>query len=148
MKNLKNIIFLFLLIFSIPAISQNLDWEKLRASSFETKEDIDKFEKQIPSIIKWLNNHSIDHPDRPHANALFLFWLEKTATLTVTLESYVMDYNKKNPDFFILFMTGWTKYVLENPTQKEDTLKCNLAAVNAILDFYKKGKIKKEKTLA
>jgi len=151
MKIFKNFIFLFLCLFSTSLVAQNLDWEKLREIQLENKEDVDQFEKHIPSIIEWLNNHSLTHSDRPNINAIFIFWLEKTSTLTVTLESYVLDYTKENPDFFLLFMTGWTIYVLENPTQKENALKCNLAGVNSILDFYKKGKdfgVKKDRKVS
>ena len=51
----------------------------------------------------------------------------------------------------ILFMAGWSKFVLENPENRTDKFKGNLAGVNYFLDFYKKGKdfgVKKDRKVA
>ena len=134
--------FLILLWFAlaIPSSAQSIDFEKIQDINFKTKQDYLDFEDELLVYLEWLENHSIDHKDRIKVNAVILKWAEGTSSVMITVESYLMDYVKKNPAFMVLFIGGWSRYVLQNPDQKEDLLKCNLAAVNSFLDFYEKGK--------
>jgi len=140
MKNLKNLLFIFLFLVSTSLFSQTVDWETLENAELEEAEDFKEIEPEIIELIDWLGNHSLDHKNRRVANAYFIKWISGSASVTVELHAYVMDYYKKNTDFMILFMAGWSKYVLENPDKKEDKIGGSLAGVNYFLDFYKKGK--------
>lgn len=151
MQNLKNIIFLWFFLFSTSIFAQTVDWEILENVELEEAEDYVKIEPQILELINWLGNHSINHSDRQKANAHFVKWISGSASVTIELYPYALDYNKKNTDFMILFMAGWSKYVLENPKKKKDKIEGSLAGINFFLDFYEKGKdfgVKKDRKVA
>jgi hypothetical protein len=151
MKNMKKLIFFFFFLFSTSLFSQTVDWKTLEEAELEEAKDYEKIEPEILKLIGWLGNHSLDHQKRSTANAHFVRWITGSAKVTVELNAYVLDYTKKNTDFMILFMAGWSQYVLENPDKKADKFEGNLAGVNYFLDFYKKGKdfgVKKDRKVA
>ena len=151
MKKIKNLAFLFLLFFSTSLFSQTVDWESLENAELKEAEDFAKINPEIMKLIDWLGNHHLDHKDRIKANATFMRWITGSPTVTISLDTYLMNYTKKNGDFLLLYMAGWSKYVLENPDKKEDTIGGNLAGINYFLDFYEKGKdfgVKKDRKVA
>lgn len=151
MKSLKNLVFLFLLLFSTSLFSQTVDWETLENAELEEAEDYKEIEPQILNLIDWFGNHHVDHENRITANVIFMKWITGSASVTISLDTYLMDYTKKNGDFLLLFMAGWSKYVLENPDKKDDEIGGNLAGVNFFLDFYEKGKdfgVKRDRKVA
>ncbi len=151
MKNFKNLALLFLLLFSTSLFSQTVDWETLENAELVEAEDFVKIDHQILKLIDWLGNHHLDHKDRIKANSIFMRWITGSPSVTVSLDTYLMNYTKKNGDFLLLFMAGWSKYVLENPDKKEDNIGGSLAGVNYFLDFYEKGKdfgVKKDRKVA
>lgn len=116
----------------------------------KSEQDFKNFEGEVLKYVDWLATHSLNDPQRADVNAALLTWISDTPTLTISLSSYIMDYTKKNPDFLMLFMAGWSKFVIHHPDAKADALKCNLAGIQAILDFYPKGKdygIRKDKRI-
>jgi hypothetical protein len=139
MKNFNQLIFLFLCLFSTSLFAQTVDWETLKNAELAEEKDYHAIEPQVLKLIDWLGNHSLDHPNRGTANAYFIKWISGSANVTVELHPYVLGYYKKNTDFMILFMAGWSKYVLENPARKEDKMGGRLAGINYFLDFYEKG---------
>ena len=151
MKNLRKLIFFCLFLFSTALFSQTVNWEKLKATELDEAKDFEKIEPEILKLIDWLGNHSLDHEKRIIANAHFVKWISGTPNVTVELNAYVLNYTKKNTDFMILFMAGWSKYVLENPDNNTDKMDENLAGVNYFLDFYEKGKdfgVRKDRKVA
>lgn len=137
---LKYILFLSFFALAIPSNAQTIDFDKIQDINFKSKQDYLDFEDELLIYLDWLENNSIDHKDRIKVNALILKWAEGTSSVMITIESYIMDYVEKNPAFMVLFIGAWSRYVLQNPDQKDDLLQCNLAAVNSFLDFYEKGK--------
>ena len=148
---LKTLFFLFIFLSSSPLFSQTVDWETLEDAELEEAEDFVKIDAEILKLIDWLGNHHLDHKDRIKANAIFMRWITGSPSVTVGLDTYLMSYTKKNGDFLLLYMAGWSKYVLENPDKKEDNFGGSLAGVNYFLDFYEKGKdfgVKKDRKVA
>lgn len=148
MKFLKIIIFLFL---TTSLFSQTIDWEKLSTTKLEVAEDYKNIQPEILQLIDWMGNHSLDHPQRTAANAHFVKWISGSPNVTIELDPFILNYSKKNTDFMILFMAGWSKFVLENSENKTDKKGGNLAGINYFLDFYKKGKkfgVKKDRKVA
>lgn len=151
MKNLPTLFLFFFLLFSNLLLAQTVDWETLQNAELEEVEDYKEIEPQILKLIDWLGNYSLEHQNRQFANAQFIRWISGSASVTIELHPYVMEYNKKNTDFMVLFMAGWSKYVLKNPDKKEDKIEGHLAGVNYFLDFYEKGKdfgVKKDRKVA
>ncbi len=148
---MKNLIFFFLFLFSSSLFSQTVDWKMLENVVLEDAEDYENIEPEILKLIDWLGNHSLDHKKRITANAHFVKWISGSANVTVELNPFVLDYSKKNTDFMILFMAGWSKNVLEKGENKADKMDGNLAGFNYFLDFYEKGKdfgVKKDRKVA
>ncbi|MFK8008702.1 MAG: hypothetical protein AB8H03_20250 [Saprospiraceae bacterium] len=148
---MKNLIFFFLFFFSTSLFCQTVDWQRLKETALEIPKDYEKIEPEIIQLIDWLGNHSLDHEKRITANAHFVKWISGSSNVTVELNPFILDYSKKNTDFMILFMAGWSKYILENPNNKKDNIKANLAGFNYFLDFYEKGKdfgVKKDRKVA
>lgn len=151
METLKILSFLFIFLSSFSLFSQTVDWETLENAELEEAEDFVKIDLQILKLIDWLGNHHLDHKDRIKANSIFMRWITGSPSVTVNLDTYLMNYSKKNGDFLLLYMAGWSKYVLENQDKKEDTFGGSLAGVNFFLDFYEKGKdfgVKKDRKVA
>jgi len=137
---LKHILFFSCFWLTIPSFAQTIDLDKIQNINFKSKQDYIDFENELLVYLDWLENNSIDHKDRIKVNAAILKWAEGTSNVMITIESYIMDYSEKNPAFIVLFIGAWSRFVLQNPDQKDDLLKCNLAGVNCFLDFYEKGK--------
>lgn len=137
---LRQILVFSFLFINFSSLSQTIDLDNIQNINFKTKQDYNDFEDDLLLYLNWLENNSIDHQDRVKVNALVLKWAEGTANVTISIESYLMGYVEKNPAFLVLFIGGWSRFVLKNPDQKEDLVKCNLAGVNSFLDFYEKGK--------
>lgn len=151
---MKNLQFLFIVIFLLVSnllLSQTVDWETLQNAELEEVEDYKEIEPQILKLIDWLGNYSLEHQNRQFANAQFIRWISGSGSVTIELHPFIMEYNKKNTDFMVLFMAGWSKFVLENPEKKDNKIEGNLAGVNFFLDFYEKGKdfgVKKDRKVA
>jgi len=140
MEILKILPFLFIFLSSSSLLSQSVDWETLENAELKETEDFVKIDSLILKLINWLGNHHLDHKDRIKANSIFMKWMTGSPSVTVNLDNYLMSYTKKNGDFLLLYMAGWSKYVLENPDKKEDTFGGRMAGVNYFLDYYEKGK--------
>jgi len=151
MKNIKLLPLLFLFFFYNNAFTQDLDLENIGRLEFEEKEDYIGFEEDLLKYIDWLQTTSLKNEYRKGVHAVVMKWAIGTPTMNIDLFDYVNNFTKKNEDFLVLFIAGWIKQVMENPDDKEDKLKSNLAAVNFILDFYQQGKkmgVKKDKRVA
>jgi len=151
MKNIKHFAIILLCTFSNNAFTQELDLENAGKIEFQNEEDYAAFENELVKYIDWLESNSLNHPQRQNVHALIIKWAEGTPKITIDINSYIVDFSKKNSGFLVLYIGGWIKYSLQNPTDKNDKLKVNLAALNSVLDFYEKGKdfgVKKNKHIA
>lgn len=85
---------------------------------------------------------------RKEVNAFFIEWLTGCTHVSIGLDARILNFTEKNPDLLIIFMTGWTKQVL-NTNDNKDRVKGNLAGVEAVIEFYLKNKdyLKKDKNV-
>ncbi|MBL4624892.1 MAG: hypothetical protein JKY42_07110 [Flavobacteriales bacterium] len=114
----------------------------------ENVADFAKYHKEILSCIDWLENNALDHPARQKVNSFVMLWLEGSPNVSVEIDQYIIEYTKKNPEFLMTFMGGWTTYCLNNPTDKNPAAKGNLAGIKSILKVYKLGQgVKKDKNI-
>lgn len=142
---MKNSLIFILCFITFGLYAQDLPL--LEDIQLETKEDHLNFEDNILEYISWLENNSLKHKKRKKINAVFLKWIIGTPTVSISLPKYVRDYTKRNEGFLVLFMTGYSKYVLNKPGEKSNVLAGNLAGVHSFLDFYERGRkgVKKDK---
>ena len=108
----------------------------------ETAEDYAPYEDNIVGAIDYLSSNPIDDRDelRAAAEKMFLLWITGSPSVNVHINPYLIEIVEKNPAFLPLFMGGWTKYVIQNPDQKDNHLQGNLEGLEMVLDFYQKGK--------
>lgn len=104
------------------------------------EEDYINFQDEVLLYIDWLENNPLKRKHRKEMNAVFLKWIIGTPSLDIVLHGYEMEYTKKNEGLLTIFMTGYSKYVIENPQEKSNQLAGHLAGINALLDYYSKGK--------
>lgn len=130
------------------ALSATAQEAKLLSKVPETKEEFKASEPNVIASVDWLENTPIDQNEEMHKfqYGLLLDWIANSPTVTLSLETYVMDYAQKNSELLIIFMAGWTRYSLQNE-YTTDALQCNLAGLQSMIKVYKTGKLKKDKKM-
>ncbi|MNU87468.1 hypothetical protein D3C71_772510 [compost metagenome] len=130
------------------AISATAQETKLLSKVPETKEEFVASEPNVIASVEWLENTPINENEEMHKfqYGLLIEWMTNSPTVTLSLQPYVMEYTKKNSELLIIFMSGWTKYSLQNEYTK-DALQCNLAGLQSMIKVYKTGKLKKDKKM-
>lgn len=147
MKTFKPLLLLAFSIFSFNLFAQ--DAELLESLPGDTKEAFIKSEPRVLATINWLENTPLNQQEdkRKMQNALLTAWIINSPTVTIEVNSNILTFTKKNSELLIIFMGGWTKYVLENSYSK-DNYAGNLAGVKSAIKVYKMGNgIKKDKAM-
>jgi hypothetical protein len=148
MKIFRNFFLLtIVLIFTSNLFAQKA--ELLESLPGDTKEEFIKSEPKVLATINWLENTPLNQEEakRKEQYALLTAWLVNSPTVTIEVNSKVLTFTKKNSELLIIFMGGWTKYVLENPYSKNN-FQGNLAGVRSAIKVYKMGNgLKKDKAM-
>jgi len=151
MKSQKSLITLFLTILFIQ-LGFSQEFNVPNNVKLDSAEDFKKYEADILNCINWLENTPVNQNSnkRQNASAFLMMWATGTPTLTIEMQSYQLDLTKKNPGLLMDFMGGWIKYVIENPTEKNNTQAGNIAGINSLIKVYSANKdngMKKDKRI-
>ena len=107
----------------------------------ENDADCDKYQADILQSIEWMINTPINDQvkKRKEVNSFFIQWLTVTSKVSVVYNTDIANFTESKPEFMMIFMAGWTKYVLET---KDNTNKLmgNIKGIDAVIDFYNKNK--------
>lgn len=105
----------------------------------ETAEDYKQTEQLVLSATDWLLNTPVsEEPNKRQViNAFLMKWMIGSPTVSIELVPGIVPL--ECADCLIVFMSGWTKYSLENDYLK-DKVKCALAGAENTIKFYKKNK--------
>jgi hypothetical protein len=116
--------------------------------AFAKKADYAKYEPDVIRAVKWLEATPLNQEaaKRQEVNAFLFKYIEGSPSVTIELHSFVLELNKKNPDLLMVFMAGWARHKLENPSQT-DQLKLNTVGVQTVLNVYQLGGAAKDKNL-
>jgi hypothetical protein len=117
--------------------------------SLVSKEDYTKYEKDVIDAAKWLVNTPLDEQKhkRQQVSAFIFKWINGSPTVSVELNTNIMDLDEKNPGMLIIFMASCAKYVLENNYSKDMRAKHRYAMIE-LITVYKSGKgIRKDKKM-
>ena len=149
---IKNILIAFVLTLFVAQTSWSQTFNIPDNVKLEVTEDYVKHEQRIVECINWLENTPIsdDADKRLLANAYLMKWATGTPTVTIEMQAFQIDLAKKNSELLIIFMGGWIKYAIENPTDKDNIEAANIAGINSIVKVYtaNKGKgLKKDKRI-
>jgi len=137
-KTMKELIVLSIIsLFSLQIFAQEISMPENLA--FKTKEDYQKYEKEVLTGIDWLMKQPIDEQvqKRKTINAFVLAWLTGSPSVSISISQDIVTFIGCS-ECLLIYMGGYTKYVLEN--KDDDLLKANVAAIKSVTVFYKKNK--------
>lgn len=117
---------------------------------FVIEEDYRQSEPQIREAMDWLLQTSLgqDSQKRKEANIFFAEWINGEPDIVIHIDTKIVNFLEGNPELFIPFMIGWTKYALDN-NYSTDLIAGNMAGVETVVNFYRKnrGYLKQDKNL-
>ncbi|WP_299124096.1 hypothetical protein [uncultured Winogradskyella sp.] len=151
MKIPKSIVTSILIILFIQT-SLSQEFKIPNNVKLESAEDYKKYETDILNCINWLENTPVNQNSdkRTLANAFLMQWATGTPTVTIEMQAFQLDLTKKNPELLMIFLGGWIKYVIQNPSEKDNIESGNIAGINSIIKVYSANKgdgLKKDKRI-
>lgn len=119
---------------------------------FEKPDDYKKYEEDIINCIDWLEESPLDENEakRKEANMFLKTWLTGSPNVTIELNSNIISFSENVPDLLMIFMGGWTKFILENPESKNNMLQGNIEGLKSVIAVYENNRkqgLKKDKQL-
>jgi hypothetical protein len=135
MKIIKTLI---LLLF----VSTNLMAQEVEISNdlkLENAEDYKKTEQLVLNCTDWIMKTPIsESPEkRKSINAFLMKWMSGSPSVSIELVSGIVPLDCG--DCLMSFMSGWTKYSLENNYSK-NKIECAVAGAKNAIEFYEKNK--------
>jgi len=114
-----------------------------------TKAEFTASEPKVIHTINYLETTPIDKQgDEWRAQAtIFTAWLTNAPEVTIDVNAKTTPFIKKNPELLLIFMAGWTRYVLQNGYSK-DVIQGNVAGIRSAIKVYRLGNgLKKDKEM-
>lgn len=137
---MKRIVLISILLVS-AFILRAQDFEVPVDYSFESASDYAKYETDILNCIDWLESSPLGFQGekRNDAAAFLLTWVSGSPDVSIELNEKMIWYIESNPDLLVIFVGGWTRLAIQNPTDGKDVVKGSLAGIESVLKVYKKG---------
>lgn len=128
------------------------DFEIPKNVHLEKKSDYTKYETAVLNGINWLEQTNVEEQlvKREKISAFVLQWIMGTPSFSIGLQTFQLKLTKKNPELILSFLGGWTKFAIENPSEKENTIKANIAGFQSLIKVYASNKghgMKKDKKI-
>jgi hypothetical protein len=122
--------------FSLPLLAQ-IDIPRV---TYTSEDDYADQRNKVLEVIDFLQDTPADETPalRRRAGQYLITWLEGTPAVTVTIESFISPF-MDHGESLLIFMGGYTEYALTHSGQV-DRLEVNLAATEAVVDYYEKNK--------
>jgi hypothetical protein len=114
-----------------------------------TKEEFTASEPRVINTVNYLETTPIDKQgDAWRAQAVLLMaWLTNSPEVTIEVNAETATFIKKNPELLMIFMGGWTRYVLQNGYSR-DKVQGNVAGIKSAIKVCKLGNgLKKDKEM-
>jgi len=139
MKN-QNCLLLFLLLLSTCNLVVAQNFEVPMDVSLQTQGDYTRYEPTVIAAANWLESIPLQEEaeKRKQTGTFLLQWLVGSAKVTVELQKHIADFTDTAPELLLVFMAGWAKYQLQNPTTT-DKAKLNTAGIRSVLKVYELG---------
>ncbi len=128
-------------LITLLAISTSLFAQEVEIPNglkLENAEDYQKTENLVLTATDWLLKTPIGKsPEkRKEINSFLMKWMSGSPTVSIELVSGIVPLDCV--DCLMLFMSGWTKYSLENEYSK-DKVACAVAGAENAITFYEKN---------
>ena len=126
-----------LCLFFVGSLACAQDFEVPEDIHLKKAEDFKRYEEDIVACAHWLLETPINTQEqkRAKANAFMMQWLIGSPSVSIELNAGIMTFMESSPELVIIFMSGWTAYVLEGG-DKEDTKAATLAGLDYVMRFY------------
>lgn len=94
-------------------------------------------EPQVLADIDWLNNNPVKEnmEMRNEKSRFVLMWMSGSPTVSIQMDDRLLTFLGADPAILMAYMTGWTKYVLEN-NYSDDAIQCSVAGITNAVNFY------------
>jgi hypothetical protein len=122
---------------SLSTTAQNIDIPE--DVTLKVAEDYQKYESLVLESINWLSETPINlNPSkRKEVNTFLMKWMTGSPTVSISLVEGLVPLDC--PDCLMAFLSGWTKYSLEN-NYSDDKVKCAIAGIENAINLYNKNK--------
>ena len=101
----------------------------------DTVQNFRRYEPMVVEAAHWLMHHPPDTTTQRRNIVRFVVeWLEKTPTMTLVLDPELLSFYACS-DCLIIYMAMYAKHAIQNPD--EDVAEHNIAAIRAVLDYYR-----------
>jgi len=106
----------------------------------KTKEEFTASEPSVIRTVNFLESTPIDKHGEAWKGqaALFMAWLTNSPQVTIEVDAKTTRMAQRNPELLIVFMGGWTRYVLQNGYSK-DRVQGIVAGLRSTIKAYKMG---------
>jgi len=146
---MKRLLLLIALFLSVCLCTYAQDFEVPQNYILKEKGDYAKYQADVLKAIDWLQKTSWagQAEKRKQVNGFLIEWMTGSPTVSIEIGSGVTKLADKNNNLLIVYMAGYTKYVLENASDS-DKNRPKIAGVKAVLEKYKSdSSLKKDKAL-
>jgi hypothetical protein len=135
-------IFLISIVIAITSVSHAQDFNTPENVTLKTEDDYGKYETVVIKAINWYHNTPLGNEPakRKNVSAFLMQWFTGTPSVSIELSQDLVPF-MESPECLMSFLAGWTKYSLEHNYSK-DKVACATAALEHVIDFYKKNKSK------
>jgi TPP-dependent 2-oxoacid decarboxylase len=141
MRNSFFLIFSCLLLSAMSLQAQNL----ITSSNFDSnnRANYKAYESQVIDAVDWLEKTPFDFEVEKRYQVLSFLtkWAQGTPSMSVMIMPYAQKLSKTNNQFLGLFLGGWARYKIQNPSENNEKI-LNMAAIQTVLKSYKQGGFK------
>ena len=117
MKSIYSLLLLLALSFAGNAThAQTTDFEVPKNVVLESPADYAIYETEVIAAANWIEETDLDREPqkRKMVNGFLMQWIAGSPDITINLVSPITDLAENNPDLLILYMSGYTRYYLQN----------------------------------
>ncbi|NVK04317.1 MAG: hypothetical protein HWD92_05815 [Flavobacteriia bacterium] len=83
-----------------------------------------------------LENSPARENERRLAGAYFFAWLTKSSDVSARLSEPMLMYGEGNEDLMLIYMAGFAKSAMEDPSHKDDSTSCVEDGFIAVYEYY------------
>ncbi|BES61100.1 hypothetical protein DCPSUM001_13440 [Dysgonomonas capnocytophagoides] len=103
--------------------------------------DYQALEPQVKADIDWLSYTplGVNQDVRDDKNSFVLMWMSGVPYMKMNLDERIVTFLAGEPWLIMSYMTGWTKYFLEN-NYSQNQIQLSIAGVKNVINFYQRNK--------
>ncbi|MEO6977859.1 MAG: hypothetical protein ABI113_05745 [Mucilaginibacter sp.] len=135
---MKKILFVAMLLISFTTFKATAQTFPVPENyTLKVKEDYPKYEADVIKTVDWLQNapSSEDKDKLMAANRFLVAWISGSPDITISITHALADISDKNPSLLMIYMGGYTKYVLQHKDDK-NTLNAKVAGLRQVVAKY------------